>query len=96
MLWICKDCTASYAVGAEKCPQCGSTEYHEEGSEEQLAGEAALDIDEVPDGAANEVLAWVGDDSERAVLALTVEQAKEKPRSTLVDQLAKLAGQGAK
>lgn len=23
----CTGCTASYAVGAPKCPQCGSTDY---------------------------------------------------------------------
>lgn len=23
---VCLDCTAVYSVGAEKCPQCGSTE----------------------------------------------------------------------
>lgn len=45
-----------------------------------------LDIE----GAASEVLAWVGDDSERAVEALTAEQAREKPRSTLVKALARL------
>ena len=26
-LWHCKDCTAAYSVGAETCPQCGSTDY---------------------------------------------------------------------
>ncbi len=26
-LWHCKDCTAAYSVGAERCPQCGSTDY---------------------------------------------------------------------
>lgn len=25
MLWQCAECTATYAVGAPKCPQCGST-----------------------------------------------------------------------
>lgn len=42
---------------------------------------------------AAEVLEWVGDDPERAVEALEVEQAKDKPRSTLVKQLEKLAEQ---
>lgn len=46
-----------------------------------------LDID----GTAVEVLAWVDNDPERAEEALTAEQAKDKPRSTLVKQLEKLA-----
>ncbi len=43
------------------------------------------------DGTAVEVLAWVDEDPERAAEALAAEQAKEKPRSTLVKQLEKLA-----
>lgn len=31
-LLICKPCTTAYAVGAPKCPHCGSTEYAEQGS----------------------------------------------------------------
>lgn len=42
----------------------------------------------VPDGSISEVLAWVGDDPDRAVLALKAELAKETPRSTLVDKLS--------
>lgn len=34
MLWICEACTCRYSVGAPSCPQCGSTEYVEEGSED--------------------------------------------------------------
>ena len=48
---------------------------------------AELDID----GTAADVLAWVGEDPERAEEALAAEQAKDKPRSTLVKQLEKLA-----
>lgn len=48
---------------------------------------AELDID----ATAKEVLAWVGDDPERAAEALAAEQAKDSPRSTLVKQLEKLA-----
>jgi hypothetical protein len=40
---------------------------------------------------AAEVLAWVGEDPERAAEALDAEEAAEKPRSTLVKQLKKLA-----
>ena len=42
-------------------------------------------------GTAADVLAWVGDDPERAETALEQEQAKDKPRSTLVKQLEKIA-----
>jgi hypothetical protein len=48
---------------------------------------AELDID----GTAQAVLAWVGEDPDRAAEALAAEQAKDKPRSTLVKQLEKLA-----
>lgn len=40
---------------------------------------------------ATEVLAWVGEDQERAAEALAAEEAADKPRSTLVKQLKKLA-----
>lgn len=42
---------------------------------------------------AAEVLAWVGEDKERAKEALAEEEAADKPRSTLVKQLKKLAEQ---
>lgn len=29
-LWICRSCTAAYAVGLAACPQCGGTEHDEE------------------------------------------------------------------
>jgi hypothetical protein len=32
-LLVCTGCTARYSVGAARCPQCGSTEYVEEGQE---------------------------------------------------------------
>lgn len=48
--------------------------------------------DAVPDGTADEVRTWVGDDPGRAALALAAEQAGKK-RSTLIDQLTKLTGQ---
>jgi hypothetical protein len=45
-------------------------------------------VDVVPDGSIAEVLDWVGDDPDRATLALEAELAKESPRSTLVDKLS--------
>lgn len=89
MLWVCKQDGVHYAVGAPRCPQCGSTEHWDEG--EVPSGEPIPVVEAVPDGSAAEVLAWVGDDQDRAAAALTVEQASAKPRSTLVDQLTRLA-----
>ncbi|AYD81609.1 hypothetical protein SEA_KROMP_8 [Streptomyces phage Kromp] len=52
-------------------------------------GDDELDID----APVADVLAWVGDDKERAAEALRQEEAVDKPRSTLVKQLAKIAGE---
>lgn len=41
---------------------------------------------------AAEVLAWVGEDPGRAGEAMAAEEARDKPRSTLIKQLAKLNG----
>lgn len=46
---------------------------------------------EVPTGNMDEVLEWVGEDPERAKVALRVESAKSRPRSTLVAELEDLA-----
>lgn len=54
-----------------------------------------VDPDAVPTGTADEVLAWVGDNSARAGRALVVEKTTEKPRTTLLDKLTKLAEQQA-
>lgn len=47
-------------------------------------------VDEVPDGTADDVLAWVGDDPARAAAAIAAEEARDKPRKTLLGQLGKL------
>ena len=48
--------------------------------------------DEPPvDGTIDDLMAWVNDDPERAGRALAAEQAKDKPRSTVVKRLAVLA-----
>lgn len=46
--------------------------------------------DAVPDGTIAEVLDWVGDDLDRARVALDAEQAAKKPRTTLVGALTEL------
>lgn len=53
--------------------------------------DGAVDLSEVPDGSAEVVLAWVGEDKNRAARALAAEQAREKPRSGVVGPLDKLA-----
>jgi hypothetical protein len=72
------DAQALYDGDAEQEPDAPE---HPDGDE--------LDVD----GTAADVLAWVGDNPERAKQALDAEQAKDKPRSTLVKQLEKLAEQ---
>jgi hypothetical protein len=48
--------------------------------------------DEPPvDGTIDALMAWVGDSQERAARALEAEQAKDKPRSTVVKRLTALA-----
>jgi hypothetical protein len=51
------------------------------------------DQNQVPTGSADEVLVWVGDNADRAKVALAAERGSAKPRTTLVDKLDKLTGQ---
>jgi hypothetical protein len=51
------------------------------------AAPAAVPDGTVPDGTAEEVLDWVGEDKTRAQQALDAEQAKEKPRKGLTEAL---------
>lgn len=52
-----------------------------------------LDGDGVPDGTAQQILEWVGVDTERAKLALAAEQARGvAARKSLLAALEKLAG----
>ena len=57
-------------------------------------GTTAPDVvspDSVPSGTAAEVLAWVGGDPARARAALVAEQARERPRSSLIARLERAA-----
>lgn len=69
---------------ASACPT--SVEVFDDAAEKPPA-----DPDAIPDGTAADVLAWVSDDRDKAGKALEAELAKEKPRSTLVAALEKLA-----
>jgi hypothetical protein len=70
-------------------PEASDEEDPEIGDEADAELPAGLDID----GTAADVLAWVGDDPDRATEAFEGELAKDKPRSTLVKALEKLAAQ---
>lgn len=71
-----------------------SEETEEEDPEEEPEPEDP-DGDELDiDATAADVLGWVGDDPDRAEEALAAERDKDKPRSTLVKQLERLAGAG--
>lgn len=61
-------------------------------TDQEPDGSSSPPPDGLPTGGAKEILTWVGDDTDRARQALAAEQAREKPRSTLVAALTKLAG----
>lgn len=52
--------------------------------------EVTAEPEAVPDGTAEAVLSWVDDDPERALAAWEAEQARDKPRTTLLAALEKL------
>ena len=52
---------------------------------------AAEEDRQVPGGSANAVLAWVGDDRGRARRAIDAEQARPKPRTSLITRLTPIA-----
>lgn len=52
MLWICRGCTAAYSVDAAGCPQCGSTEWVEQGSPEHIDMVSVLLVDAQEDASA--------------------------------------------
>lgn len=75
-------------TGANVEPLDGDAKaYGQEPAAEVPAPGAELDIE----ATAADILAWAGEDPERAAEALDAELAKDKPRSTLVKQLEKLA-----
>lgn len=61
-------------------------------SPEPTAGVTSPPDGPPPAGPAGDVLAWVGDDPDRARRALEAEQARARPRTSLVAKLGKLAG----
>lgn len=84
---------------ADNAPE-GSVEITEADPEPEVAPDppkepekpADPDGDGPPvDGTIDDLMAWVDGDRERAALALAAEQAKDKPRSTVVKRLTALA-----
>lgn len=65
-----------------------------DGGEARVRLDKTGDTDPVPQGAIAVVMDWVGDDPDRAQRALEAEEAGERPRSTLVDQLKQLLSAG--
>lgn len=61
----------------------------------QAQQQAAPTSNEPPDGTSTEVKEWVGDDPQRAQAALDKEQANEKPRSTLTEDLQEIVDKAA-
>lgn len=76
------------ADGVEPYREAPPTDAKMEPPAEQPAPDG--DVDQVPEGSAETVLQWVGDDPGRARLALEAEQAKASPRRGLVDRLQKV------
>lgn len=79
----------------------GTVKVLEADPEPEPEAEAPAEPPEVPDpdgdkppvdGTIDDLMAWVNDDPERAVQALAAEQAKDKPRSTVVKRLTALSG----
>jgi hypothetical protein len=68
----------------EAAPQAQEQAVEEQPEAEEKSGTG------VPDGTTAEVLAWVGDDKERAQAALDKENADESPRKGLTGELEKL------
>ena len=50
----------------------------------------AADPNEVPEGTADEVVSWAGDDAAKARKALAAEKKNENPRKTVVEPLEKV------
>lgn len=48
MLWYCLTCTAAYAPGAPRCPQCGSTEHTDVPPDQRPAAELTPSVGEPP------------------------------------------------
>ena len=64
----------------------------EGGQDPNGSGKGAGDGEPPVDGTIDALMAWVNGDKDRAARALEAEQAKDKPRSTVVKRLSALVG----
>ena len=78
-------------LGSEQEDAEGEAEAEDDGKGGTGAGGGDTG-DKVPEGSIEVVLAWVGEDKERAAAALEAERAQAKPRSGLLAKLEPLAG----
>jgi hypothetical protein len=70
----------------------GSTRDRPDSSKKASEPEKAAESDpnKVPEGTADEVLGWVGDDVSKARKALSAEKKDDSPRKTVVEPLEKM------
>lgn len=97
--WLISDVDGRlYAL--DRHPQTKNLELYEEPAEpaddeepadEEPVEERDLAVD-VPQGNVGEVIDWVGEDRDRAVVALNAERESAKPRKGLVNHLEQLIG----
>jgi hypothetical protein len=96
-----EDMKIAYAKGSE--PKKGKSQTSESAETQQMPAETPAEAvsqaelepnagaeENVPEGTTAEILAWVGDDKDRAQRALDTENADEKPRKGLTGDLEAL------
>lgn len=66
--------------------------YRAEGDDEAVAAPEPVEppAPKAPTGTNKEILAWVGDDKERAELAHAAEESADRPRKGLLKELAEI------
>lgn len=89
---ILEDDREQLLAAADATPAPGSSASPDGGDGDGDGGPAPGDDMPPIDGTIGDLMAWVGDDPDRAARALEAEQAKDKPRSTFVKQLTAITG----
>lgn len=74
------------STASENLKKDNSAEEVVETTEENTSADNST-TENVPDGNISEINEWVGDDKDRAQLALDAENEQENPRKTLVKHL---------
>lgn len=81
-VWACAECTTAYAVGAPRCPHCGSENYTEDGMAKATVGGASDDktaAGDAPQAAPAAADAPAEDDGEKAPKAITSKGSLKLP-----------------